>query len=235
MIRTTKTATLAVLALAAPALAQLNNPGFETGAPSVGGGPFPVGVWRYDTHNFVPTTAGITPLAGNRMLQFIDTNPGSGGGLSCDVFQMVDLSAFTGVISAGGASAAGSIFVNRVALNADGTPADNGYVMILYAFANLANASTLASPLNTVTTSLNSDANPLTWQAMVANLTLPTNTTALVFRISAIENVTNDPGPNNEFAGHFADQADLRIVPGPGPIALACLGTLAVLRRRRSV
>lgn len=230
----TLTTITALALLPTLAAAQLNNMGFETGAPVVGGPAFPVGQWAFDNSAFVPTTSGIVPLGGVRMLQFINTSPGGPSGLvSSDVVQIVDLTApaYQSIISTGAGVANGRIRVNRVKQNAAGT-VDTSFGLILYAFSNLANAQSLTSPTATLSNGILSDNNPNSWQPINTSLALPIGTQYLGFRLGALENNLNNAS-GIEFDGHFADNARLRIVPAPGTAALAGLGGLLAFRRRR--
>ncbi|CAG0952945.1 hypothetical protein PHYC_00300 [Phycisphaerales bacterium] len=220
--------------LASSAQAQLNDAGFDTGSPAVGGTPFPVGQWAFDNCAFVGPTSGITPFSGPRMLQFINTAPGGPSGLvSCDVVQIVDVTSPTmqAMIAPGTGVAGGTVLVNRVGQNAAGT-VDTGFGLLLYAFATLGDAQNLNSPLATMSQGLISDNNPATWEPIAVSLNLPAATQYIGFRLGANENVLNN-GSGVEFDGHFADQADLRVIPTPSALALLGLGGVCLTRRRR--
>lgn len=226
--------TLAALSLLPGlAAAQLVDPSFES--PTAPGGPaFALGQWTFDNSASVPTTLGIVPAHLNRMIQFINTSPGGPSGLvSCDVVQIVDLTApaYQALITAGTAQANGGYLVNRIPQNAAGN-IDTAFYIQMYAFSNLANAQLLNSPTASLSTSLLSDANPVSWEPLSLTLNLPTSTQYLGFRIGTVENVFNDSS-GTEFDGHFGDMARLTIVPAPGAAALAGLGGLLAFRRRR--
>lgn len=226
-----------VVACVSSAMGQLNNPGFETGTASPGLPLFPVGAWAFDNHAFVTAENGITPAGGARMLKFLNSSPNSSASslVTCDVLQIVDLTGgpWSALIATGTAVANGTVLVNRVPQNAAGT-VDTSFGLRLWSFSSLVDAQSLSNPTATVQTPLvNSDNNPQTWEAIGASLALPVGTQYLAFYLYASENSLNEVTGTLEYHGHYADEADLRIVPSPGALALVAAGGLVGLRRRR--
>jgi hypothetical protein len=92
------------------------NGGFET-ADDTSGPLLPVaGDWHGDVTAIVGTQDGITPVEGSKMLVFLGShefgNPSSSAGSQAR--QVIDLSAYSAQIAAGGASVTGSAFFNRI-------------------------------------------------------------------------------------------------------------------------
>lgn len=223
----------ALLALASGTqAATVFNPSFEFGVP-VMGGPL-VTDWRYDTHNFVTAENGITPAAGNQMLKFLETSPGGGSGpaIVCDVFQILDFTspADQALISSGfGSVTIGAVF-NRVAGPVP-SPVDTRFDINIRSHTSYANAQSLAST-GLASNTLISDSILTTWEALTTTLALPVGTQYVTLHMTAVENVVNDStGP--EFQGHYADDVRMTVTPAPGAVALAGLGGLLTLRRRR--
>src|SRR4051812_1026657 len=100
-VRTMKTfilMMLAVCALSTSCFAAVNllaNPGFETPESITGTFPDAFADWRHDVAEIRGAENGITPRTGSSMVRFINCSP-SGPAIqaSCDVTQLVDLSAY---------------------------------------------------------------------------------------------------------------------------------------------
>ncbi len=76
-----------------------------------GGGGFTftsTGDWNVDPFSIVNAEAGVTPLGGSQMLRFVS------GGANTDVYNVVDLTALSSTIDAGGATADLSAFFNAL-------------------------------------------------------------------------------------------------------------------------
>ena len=241
-VRTITSAVLAVMLLAGNSFANIiTNPGFETdesipifGGPGV---PSTFGDWGGDLSEIVLTENGITPPDGVRMLRF-DASGNTASPIlgSCDVHQLLDVSAFSVAITAGLATANASVWYNRV----DGDDqTDTRFKLTIYALAGspasyqtqLINGSWLDSSSG----ALNTDGNVETWEQANASLLLPVGTDFVGLRIMALENISND-GVEPEFDGHYVDSTslDVDVAPEPGMLGLLLIGGLALLRRKRS-
>ena len=247
------------LALVSQASAQnmLVNGGFETLADTSQGWPNTTGNWNSADPSLIveETVFGfpshpdpakqsqtITPYEGTQMLMFERASGQSpAGGNGCDVWQLVDISAYSALIATGQAQADLSAWFNRVDVDAE---TDTAFQVRIVAFQE-GDPSTFFSQINYMvnglwnpwTGSVNqfaSDDDDSTWEELTTSYLLPTDTTYLAVRISPRENVFNDT-TFPEFDGHFADAAVLEIieVPEPATMSLLTLGGLAVLRRRR--
>ncbi|GJQ28627.1 MAG: hypothetical protein HBSAPP03_05110 [Phycisphaerae bacterium] len=216
----------------AASAATVFNPSFEFGVP-VMGGPLTTD-WRWDTHNFVTAENGITPAAGVQMLKFLETSTGfgPGPGVVCDVFQIVDLTspADQAIISTGFGNITVSALFNRVAGPVP-SPVDTRFDINVRSHSTLANAQSLTAT-NFGNSMLFSDANLQTWEGLATSISLPVGTQYITIHLAAVEDVIND-STGVEFHGHYADDVRLSLVPAPGPVALAGLGGLLALRRRR--
>ena len=236
-----KTTTCAVMALAlcVPAAAQnLLNGSFETTvvttATYVPPLPAAAGYWLGDNSAIVPARDGITPHGGGQMLQFryADIYSFASPAGSCEVFQLVDLSAYGSLISTGNAVARAGAVLNRVAGDSQ---TDTGMYLRLMAYAGHPSTfpaqhlgGELADEIDVVWT----DAAIATWESAAIDMPLPAATGFVAVKLGASETVYNDI-TGVEFDGHYADAVTLEIVPEPAAPALLALGGLAALRRRR--
>ena len=219
----------------------ITNPGFETfentsviGYPGL---PSTYGDWGGDKSAIVSAENGITPY-GTQMLRFDATGNSACCTLnSGEVYQWVDLSAYSTEIATGQATASLSAWFNRVAGDSQ---TDTSFTVYMWAMRGIP-----PSPYNTNFrddylalegggVAGGSDANPGTWEQAAADMLLPAGTSYLVVRLTAYENVWNDcyfP----EFDGHYADNVSLTIsqVPIPGAIWLLGSGLLGIIGLRR--
>ncbi len=240
-VRTIISAVLAVMLLAGNSVANIiTNPGFETEesisifeAPGV---PLTFGDWGGDLSKIVLSENGITPRDGVRMLRFDAAGSTADPILSsCDVHQLIDVSAFSVAITAGLATANASVWYNRVEGD-DQT--DTRFKLTIYALtgspASYKTQLINGSWLDSSTGALNTDGNVETWEQANTSLLLPVGTDFLGLRIMALENIHND-GVEPEFDGHYADSTylDIYVIPEPTALALLLLGGLALLSRRR--
>jgi len=223
---------IALATLTTAGFGQVVNPGFEFGTPYLGS-PLQMNQWGYDSCAFVPAEFGVTPASGQQMLKAIATGPGGAGGVVSDIFQILDLTApaYQSAITAGGAIANASVLTNRlsstVAFNID-TRCD----IRVYSHTSLANAQVLSSTASTSST-IFTDNNQATWEAVSASLALPTSTQYVTIHLAFVENVMDDNVFNGEFRGNYMDDVTFSLVPAPGAFALAGLGGMLTLRRRR--
>ncbi len=193
----------------------LANPSFEQPLAAVAGaaGPMPTeaGSWRGDPVVVVGTEMGIVPHDGATMMKFAATSSGgSFATTAAEQWQVIDLSSYAGAIATSGLRARLDGWFNRVA----GETADRRFDLRLMAFdgdpADLAARYAASRWLAEATAPLVSAPNQ--WQQATATLTLPPGTTHLLVEIVASEDV-HDDGEGAEFAGHYADDLSLLLLP----------------------
>lgn len=226
------TSAIALSLLSAAASGQVVNPSFEFGAPYLGG-PLQMNQWGYDGVSFVTAEFGISPASGQRMLKAVATSGNSAGGLVCDVFQIIDLTspANQAIITAGGASGLTSVLANRIS-STIAANIDTRFDINIRSHANFADAQVLTST-GLASGTLFSDSNQASWEAVSASLVLPTTTQYVTIHLAFVENVIDDNITGSEFRGNYMDDATFTLVPAPGSLALAGLGGVVALRRRR--
>jgi len=128
------------------------------------------------------------------------------------------VSSFSALINAGNAQVNASAFFNTVG----GYTGAQSSVAVLF-FSGATYSSLLG---NSGFGGLNLDANPLTWENASITSLIPVNTTWVVFQ-GAYSNASigNNPG--------FIDDAFMDITAVPAPGALALLGLVGIVGRRR--
>ena len=196
----------------------LADPDFEQRG-RIDGLPTTTGHWGGDWNEVVGRQDGISPRSGSSMLHFMHTAVGGKEeGTASDTMQLVDVSEYAGEIAAGSSTARLSAWFNRVAGDAktdtafqvfirayDGSPAD---------FPARCQRPALGSAVATIY----SDGDVRTWERAEVSLQLPPGTTYLAGWVCAYENVVDDSYLQQEFAGHYADSAELVIESSPGPV-----------------
>lgn len=200
------------------------NSSFETIEPTSGGLPTTYGDWSGDYSSIVGATSGINPLGGSKMLQFLGTSYADGGnGIASEVTQIIDISSFRSLISAGNAIASASVYFNRVTGDAQ---TDTSMYVSIFAYqgdpGSLPAQWSGGTHLARADGEIYSDNDLLTWEQATCQLLLPTNTDFIVIGVNAAENIANEN--YNEFDGHFADMASIEIVPEPSTVLLIIFG-----------
>ncbi|HRD98107.1 MAG TPA: hypothetical protein PLA97_17110 [Rubrivivax sp.] len=185
------------------------NPGFEQ-LVAAGGVPSLSGAWQGDATSTVGADAGITPRSGASMLKFIATGPQASATLvSSQMWQIVDLRAWSSAIDAGGVRVDASAWFHRVT---GGPNTDRRFDLRLLAFDTTdagvpqryqANAA-LAVGASSV------DTTGAAWQQARTQLMLPPLTRVVLAEIYAYEDVLND-AQAPEFDGHYADDVVLTL------------------------
>lgn len=207
------TATLDVVVTAAPTANSdanfLLDPGFEQ-LVAAGGMPSLAGVWQGDATNTVPAEGGIAPHGGARMLKFIATGQQATANLvSSQMWQIVDLQAWSTAIDAGGVSVDASAWFNRVT---GGPNTDRRFDLRVLAFDTTdagvpmryqANGALAVQAASVNTTGA-------AWQQASLSMVLPPLTRVVLVEIYAYEDVLND-AVAPEFDGHYADDVMLQL------------------------
>jgi hypothetical protein len=212
----------------------VTNGSFEEGVYKTDlGGVFVTDAWQgNDAAEFTEATQGIVPLDGNRMLKFKLAGAAAGSNTTCDVVNIMDVSAYSDIISSGNAIGQASAYFNRVAGDAQ---TDTWFQIYVYA---------LEGPLDSIYSRYHSndylmlhtaylpdsDADAATWEQIVLEKAIPVGTDFILLEVMAYENVYNDVS-GTEFDGHFADMVSFTIVPEPATVLL--FGLAGVLIRRK--
>jgi len=196
------------------------NPGFET-MESIGSDlPDTYGDWDGDDGTIVNGENGIIPFEGKCMLRFdAVSQSGASWGNTCEIYQILDVSGYEDLISSGSAIVCTSAYFNRV-LGDDETDTKFGLYILAYdgspsTFPSRWISNTYDSSLDWTAEGIFSDSNSITWEEISFDMQLPIETTFLVVKIAAREDVFNDYS-YPEFDGHFADAVSVVIVSEPG-------------------
>jgi hypothetical protein len=144
--------------------------GFESGSPTLGPQPTNFGQWRGDRVNYRGAENGIIPFEGSRMLRFINAAFGPSSSNTSQFWLNIDLSSMAADIDQGRVLLETSVLFNRVAGDAETDTA--------FALDVRARSGTPASfsDLALVTSVVNSDSDPSTWEQATSSLILPTGT-----------------------------------------------------------
>lgn len=185
------------------------NPGFEQ-IVAAGSLPSLAGVWQGDAASTVPAEGGITPHGGADMLKFVSTGQQASAALvSSQMWQIVDLRAWTAAIDAGGVVVDARAWFNRVT---GGPNTDRRFDLRVLAFdttdAGVPMRYQSNGALATQAASVNTTG--AAWQQASLRLVLPPLTRVVLVEIYAYEDVLND-AVAPEFDGHYADDVVLTL------------------------
>jgi len=202
----------------------LANGGFEEDSNIIFDRPNNYGYWAGNYSAIVTASDVITPFEGTRMLQFIHAGYIEEARLStnCELWQIIDISAYAAQVATGIARANGSAYYNRVTADAN---TDTEFLIELTAYqGDPCDFDWFSDILAAELSSINSDGDPCTWEAAQTELLLPADTNFLMVRIAAVEDVFNDT-EGVEFDGHYADDVCVSIgkviyvdCNAPGPV-----------------
>lgn len=185
------------------------NAGFEQ-IVAAGTLPSLAGVWQGDATNTVPAEGGIAPHSGASMLKFIATGAQASATLvSSQMWQIVDLRAWSTAIDAGGVRLDANAWFNRVT---GGPTTDRRFDLRVLAFdstdAGVPTRYQANAALAVGTTSV--DTTGAVWQQGSLQLVLPPLTRVVLVEIYSYEDVLND-AQAPEFDGHYADDVVLTL------------------------
>ncbi len=215
----------------------VTNSGFEVAEPTLDPGNgitlTAFGDWDGDRSTIVTAENGITPLEGSQMLRFDSAGETPASGLhTSQVYQAIDVSAYSSVIAAGQAEATASAWFNRVPGDAETDTLMGMWIFAVHGTLPFTGTNYVGAQLQTVFT----DGDVGTWEEVTSRFLLPTTTDYVVICIEADEDVFNDVSVP-EFDGHYADMVSFTVVPEPSTIAflssLALCGIGAGWYRRR--
>lgn len=213
------------------------NGGFEAASPPDLRLPASYATWAGDISEVVTAQNNIIPFEGTRMVHFMYTTAHGpeAGPIGCELWQIIDISAYRSLINTGNAVATAEGWFNRV--DSEDPNIDTQFSIVLRAysgspseFPGMWNRSELALSEGFAIT----DSNIRTWEVATTSLLIPVNADFLVYRITSTENVFDD-AIGTEFAGHYGDGFTLNITEVPAPASLSLLlgGTLSMGMRRR--
>jgi len=213
----------------------LQNGDFETVYTIGNGPPTAVGFWEGDDSEIVTAQNGITPYDGSRMLHFLYASRAgpSSGSIGGEVYQLLAVTPWADEIAAGRLRTDLSVFVNRVAGDAQ---TDTSFSCTIIACDGLPALFLPTTYLDFARYDFSSDANTATWEETSTSLVLPTGTPYVAAKVQANEDVYNDASAP-EFDGHYADHAVLTVTVIPEPSAIAwfvivtLIGLLGRIRR----
>jgi hypothetical protein len=186
--------------------------------------------WSGDYAKAVQAEQGIRPYKGDGMLRFLksynDDSPEDSRfrNSSCQVLYMLDLSgAFPeGLLE--GARITVRCKVNRVDA---GPETDNRFTIRVMALAKLPkDVFSFESTVDaTVFKSIDSDADPKTWENLSVGMEVLPSAPILLLEVAAQENVLNNAAGDIEFHGHYLDDLQLELTspPAPAPILVSSL------------
>jgi hypothetical protein len=199
----------------------LTNPGFEVNSTTTVANVFSdfntyQNIWAPENGTIVGVDAGLSPLAGANQMRLDDD------GLSAtQLFQVVDVSAFTVPINAGAATVNFDAFLNSRA------PAAIASVSV--GFFSGPNFGTQIGTF--VLSGAALDANGFTWQNAAVSSNVPIGTQWIMAQV-AYSNVSLNA--NGQLFGGYVDETTMNVVvPEPSTLALLALGSLSLLRRTR--
>lgn len=175
------------------------------------------GVWGHEDSIIIGTDAGISPKSGQKMLRMRQN-----GGVTTQIFQIVDVSSYAAIIDSGSAQAVASAL-----LNAQGTGRIGGIYLSFFTSSSYSSAfgGTPGASVNP----LDSDAS--TWEMASRIASIPAGTRWMMFQIAYNNASLSNVGGQPDFG--YADDASLTIIPAPGVAGLVGLCALVAGRRRR--
>ncbi len=194
-------------------------------------------LWSGDVVEIVTAQNAITPFEGAQMVHFMHTTPRGPAGniIGSELWQIIDISAYRGLIDSGRALATAEGWFNRV--GGEDPNIDTQFSIVLSAYAGAPAdfpGMWKQSELALVEGFAYSDGDVRSWEMATTSMLIPVGADFLVYRITSTENVFDD-ALGVEFHGHYGDAFSLEITEVPAPASLAMLlsGALAMTARRR--
>jgi hypothetical protein len=191
----------------------LANGGFETKLNMAGKLPRSTGEWRSESTTIVAAENGIQPFEGQQMLRILHADPtGSGRARGAEVYQAIDLMPLAAEIAQGRVSITLSARFNRVPGDRQ---TDTEFALSAWTHHGpLATFNPDRPSAPAISTPLQTDGDPATWQPVTLRVVPPTDAQFLIVQLFAGENVFNDVR-GVEFDGHYADDVQLALTISP--------------------
>jgi hypothetical protein len=190
----------------------ITDPGLESVDTATVGWTPEYGVWGGDPAESVRKENAVTPSEGKKMLRFLWASPDGEASRrpSCDVYQLVDTSSFSTLVTSGSAVASASARFNRVTGDSF---TDTAFSLQIRSYNDMPeNVALFGDETAAAKTPLNSDDDPSTWEEVSVTLAIPTDTVFLALMVLSDENVLNNVTPPEiEFDGHYADAVSFNI------------------------
>jgi hypothetical protein len=179
-------------------------------------------IWGVEMANIVTgPDGGVTPYQGSNMLKMTDD-----GQLATQGFQILDVSAYSGLINSGNAVVNMSAFFD---------PDQNLPAALAGVYVSFFNGPTYGSLTSFIGNAQTLDANPGTWEQVSVSGSIPVGTTWVLAQVAYNNATLNAQGAR---WGGYVDAADLNItaVPEPSTIALLSCGLVGLffMARRKS-
>lgn len=223
---------------AAPARADVvSDGGFEINTTTGLRLPTEYALWSGDVVEIVTARDGIAPFEGAQMVHFMYSTPRgpAGGVIGSELWQIIDISAYRGLIDSGRALANAEGWFNRI--DSEDPNIDTQFSIVLSAYAGAPAdfpGMWKRTELALVEGFAYTDGDTRTWEMATTSMMIPVGADFLVYRITSTENVFDDAF-GVEFHGHYGDAFSLEITEVPAPASLALLlgGALTMSARRR--
>lgn len=171
--------------------------------------PSAFGDWGGDLSQIVSAENGISPFDAANMLRFDATGNSADPLLvTSEIRQWIDLSAHSSAIATGESFVSISVWFNRVAGDAETDTGMSWQVTTNSGTPTFTTADYAGGGTAQQSAGIATDGDPSTWEEVTDEVSLPADTTYLILRLTASENVSND-GAAPEFDGHYADQVSV--------------------------
>ena len=182
------------------------------------GWPGKSGIWSGDNVRLVGSEQGIQPHSGKKMLRFYQTYHDSEvvqpdkNSYMCTQQQLIDIRDLRLAHPEARLTAEIKAHFNRIDA---GPTTDSQFTVGIRSITG-----SPSNPLYSQTSrrkSIISDNDPMTWEPVVTEISIPRDTKFILIEVEASENKFNDPHESEELHGHYVDSISLRIERSPIP------------------
>ena len=176
------------------------------------------GVWGQEDSIIIGTDGSISPKSGQKMLRMRQN-----GGVTTQIFQIIDVSSYAAIIDSGSAQAIASALLNVQGSGRIGGIYLSFFTTSVYSSAFGGSPGASVNPL---------DSDTSTWEMASKTTLIPAGTRWMMFQIAYNNASLANVGGQADYG--YADDASLVIVPAPGVAGLFGLCAVAAVRRRRA-